>query len=88
MKLYNLLNEFNKPYQSNIKGLIGGHRKIKIYGRLDCPSANRFIAKGQYIQYRVFFKDELVAIKAGYRPCAKCMPKEYKQWKQQRTGDK
>ena len=41
----------------------------------------RYIAKGQYVKYRVFFADEETAIDAGYRPCAKCMPDEYKQWK-------
>jgi methylphosphotriester-DNA--protein-cysteine methyltransferase len=29
----------------------------------------------------VFFKDEKTAIEAGYRPCAICMPDEYKEWK-------
>ena len=58
------------------------HKKLKIYGRLDCPSALRYIAKGQYVKNRVFFKDEETAIAAGFRPCAKCMPKEYKLWKE------
>jgi methylphosphotriester-DNA--protein-cysteine methyltransferase len=29
----------------------------------------------------VFFADEATAIAAGYRPCASCMPDEYKAWK-------
>ena len=80
-KLYTLLDANGKPYESDSKGMLGGHRKLKIYGRLDCPSALRFIAKGQYVQHRVFFADEKTAIAAGYRPCAKCMPKEYAEWK-------
>ena len=35
-----------KEYLSEEKGTLGGHRKLKIYGRLDCPSALRHIDKG------------------------------------------
>ena len=82
VKTYTLLGVDGKPYQSSTPGLLGGHTKLKIYGRLDCPSALRYIAKGQYVKNRVFFKDEETAIAAGFRPCAKCMPKEYKLWKE------
>lgn len=78
---YKLLDEAGNHYYSKQPGLIGGHRRSKIYGQLDCKSANRAIAKGGYVKYRVFFKDEKTAIKAGYRPCAKCMPKKYAEWK-------
>jgi methylphosphotriester-DNA--protein-cysteine methyltransferase len=64
-----------------IRGTIGGHRKTRIYGRLDCPSALRAIANGGYVTHRVFFADEAAAIAAGYRPCARCMPERYKEWK-------
>jgi len=80
-KTYHLINSEGKPYESKEPGQFGGHRKLKIYGRLDCPSALRYIAKGQYVKYRVFFKDEDTAIAAGYRPCAICMPEAYKKWK-------
>jgi len=62
-------------------GTLGGHRGLKIFGRLDCPSALRFIAAGMYVGHRVFFADSTTAIAAGYRPCAKCMPNSYKRWK-------
>ena len=81
VKTYTLLGADGKFYQSPTPGLLGGHKKLRIYGRLDCPSALRYIAKGQYVKNRVFFKDEETAIAAGFRPCAKCMPKEYKLWK-------
>ncbi len=81
VKTYTLLGVDGKSYQSSTPGLLGGHKKLKIYGRLDCPSALRYLAKGQYVKNRVFFKDEKTAIAAGFRPCAKCMPKEYKLWK-------
>ena len=71
-----------KFYFSDKKGTLGGYSKNKIYGRLDCPSALRAIAKGGYVKYRVFFEDEETAIAAGYRPCGICMPKKYKAWKQ------
>ena len=63
------------------RGTIGGHRGTKIYGRLDCPSALRAIAGGGYVKYRVFFADEPDAVAAGYRPCAVCMPEQYRGWK-------
>lgn len=80
--MYKLLDENGQEYLSEEPGVIGGHRKLKIYGKLDCPSALRYIAKGQYVQYRVFFKDEKTAIAAGYRPCGVCMKEEYKKWKE------
>ena len=88
MKEYKLIGRDGKPYMSSEPGTMGGHRKLKIYGRLDCPSALRYIAKGQYVEYRVFFADEETAIAAGYRPCGICMRKEYKQWKsrKEQTG--
>jgi methylphosphotriester-DNA--protein-cysteine methyltransferase len=64
-------------------GAFGGHRRSRIYGRLDCPSALRAIAKGGYVANRVFFADEATAIAAGYRPCAVCMPNAYRRWRQQ-----
>lgn len=81
-KQYHLTDATGKLYDSDQPGTFGGHKKLKIYGLLDCPSAARYIAKGQYVQNRVFFADEETAIQAGYRPCAKCMPEEYKKWKE------
>ncbi len=80
-KKYKLIDANGKTYYSLTPGCFGGHKKLKIYGRLDCPSALRYIAKGQYVSNRVFFADEKTAIAAGYRPCAKCMPAAYKLWK-------
>lgn len=82
-KYYTLLDANGKPYQSLKPGKFGGHRQLKIYGRLDCPSALRYIAKGQYVQHRVFFADEETAIAAGYRPCYFCMRQAYNEWKAQ-----
>ena len=82
VKTYKLINEEGKQIISKTPGTLGGNKRLKIYGTLDCPSAKRWIDKGYYVQDRVFFKDEETAVKAGYRPCAVCMPKEYKEWKQ------
>lgn len=81
---YTLLGADRKPYRSTTPGMFGGHRRSKIYGRLDCPAALRTIANGGYVQHRVFFADEATAIAAGYRPCAVCMPAEYAVWKQEK----
>lgn len=85
-KKYKLIDENNKTYLSDEKGALGGHKKLKIYGKLDCPSALKWIEKGHYVENRVFFKDEETAIAAGYRPCAKCMPKEYQRWKESKKS--
>ena len=50
--MYHLIGKDGKPYDSETPGTLGGHRKLKIYGRLDCPSALRYIAKGQYVAHR------------------------------------
>lgn len=84
-KIYHLLGGDGKEYDSLIPGTIGGHSKLKIYGRLDCPSALRYIKKGQYVKHRVFFADEETAISAGYRPCGICMRDKYLIWKKDHT---
>ena len=68
-------------------GTLGGHRATRIYGRLDCPSALRAIERGGYVKHRVFFADEAEAIAAGYRPCARCLPDRYRDWKQRTSAD-
>lgn len=80
-KEYILVDEQNKKYKSKIPGIFGGYRKLKIYGKMDCPSALKWIEKGHYVKERVFFLDEETAIKAGYRPCGVCMKREYQKWK-------
>ena len=78
---YTLLGADRRPYPSERPRQFGGHRKNKIYGRLDCPSALRAIAAGGYVASRVFFADEPTAVAVGYRPCATCMPAAYQAWK-------
>ena len=81
-KMYRLIGADGRPCLSEKPGTLGGHRRLKGYGRLDCPSALRWIAKGHYVRNRVFFADEATAIAAGYRPCARCMPEAYRLWKE------
>ena len=83
MKRYRLLGPDGVGYLSNQPGALGGNRKLKIYGHLDCWSANRALAKG-YAQHRVFFTDEQAAIAAGYRPCGHCMRDRYRAWTAER----
>jgi methylphosphotriester-DNA--protein-cysteine methyltransferase len=80
-KTYALLDRDGRPYQSPTPGTLGGHRRTKVYGRLDCPTALRWIARGKYVQHRVFFADEEVAVAAGYRPCGHCLRVEYRRWR-------
>ena len=82
-KQYTLLGADGKPYLSDEKGTLGGNSDSKIYGKLDCPAALGAIKQypGVYEKSRVFFKDEITAIAAGYRPCGRCMREKYKRWK-------
>jgi len=79
--VYRLIGADGHEVLSEAPGTLGGHRKNKIYGRLDCAGAARWIAKGHYVKQRVFFADEATAIAAGYRPCAVCLPDRYAAWK-------
>jgi hypothetical protein len=83
---HTLIGPDGRPYQSPTKGTLGGHRRSRVYGRLDCASALRSIARGHYVAQRVFFADEATAIAAGYRPCAVCLPVEYARWKASRES--
>jgi len=78
--MYDLLGAAG-PYFSAERGTLGGHRRSKIFGRLNCPSALRAIARGGYVQHRVFFADAATAVAAGYRPCAVCLPDDYSAWR-------
>ena len=85
---YVLLGADGEALASATPGQIGGNRRLRIYGRLDCTSARRALSKG-YARHRVFFADEATAIAAGYRPCGTCMREAYARWKssRSRTGD-
>ncbi len=82
MKMYKLLGVDGKEYLSETPGTFGGNGKLKIYGRLDCPSALSTIRRfpGSYEKSRVFFADEKTALAAGYRPCGNCLREKYKEY--------
>lgn len=80
-RTWTLIGRDGKPYESSVPGTLGGHRGGRIYGRFDCRAALQAIACGGYIRQRVFFLDESIAIAAGFRPCAVCMPDRYAAWK-------
>ena len=67
--------------ESPVPGALGGHRRTRIYGRLDCRAARRAIARGGYVDHRVFFAEAANAEAAGYRPCAVCLPERYAAWR-------
>ena len=82
-KIYKLMGADRKIYESETPGQYGGNKKLKIYGRLDCPSALSAIRRfpGSYEKSRVFFADEKIALAAGFRPCGHCLREKYKQYK-------
>ncbi len=82
MKQYKLLGADGEIYLSETRGEFGGNSRLKIYGRMDCPSALSTIRRfpGSYEQCRVFFADEKTALAAGYRPCGNCLKEKYKEY--------
>jgi Metal binding domain of Ada len=80
-RTYTLLGPDRRPYRSGIPGTLGGNKRGRLYGRLDCPVVLRAIARGGYVKNRVFFADEATAIQAGFRPCAACLPTQYAVWR-------
>ena len=85
---WRLIGPDGKPYLSDRPGTLGGHRRSRIYGRLECRAALRAIARGGYVADRVFFLSEAHARAAGYRPCGICLPKKYQAWSKIRSGGK
>jgi hypothetical protein len=80
-KTWTLVDADGRRHEATLRGTLGGHRRGRRYGRLDCPAALRAIARGGYVPDRVFFRDEATARAAGYRPCAVCMPGAYAAWR-------
>jgi methylphosphotriester-DNA--protein-cysteine methyltransferase len=87
-KTYTLHGADGRPYQSPTKGVWGGHRGSKIYGRLDCRAALRAISREGYVKHRVFFADEASAAAAGFRPCGTCCKDRYQKRKAAGEDDK
>jgi methylphosphotriester-DNA--protein-cysteine methyltransferase len=84
-RTFSLIGPDGEPYPSERPGTLGGHRRGRIYGRLDCPAAQHAIARGGYVAERVFFVGEDHARSAGYRPCGACLPVAHARWKAERS---
>ena len=77
---YTLIGRDGRLYSSEVKGLLGGHGRTKVYGTMDCPVALSLLRRGFEPKHRVFFLDEETAIAAGYRPCGACLRARYREW--------
>ena len=95
LKTHRLIDADGRPLDSPTKGNFGGRtgtggRGFRgVYGRLDCSTALRAIARADtYAKHRVFFADEATAVAAGHRPCGNCMRAEYESWKARQTGER
>lgn len=62
MREYKLIGKDGTPYISQTPCQLGGHKRLKIYGRLDCQSALRHIANGHYVQHRFFLQMSLMLL--------------------------
>jgi hypothetical protein len=81
-KRYRLIGPDRRAFDSDRPGTLAGTQG-GLYGRLDCPSALQALARPgtTYARRRVFFADAAGAVAAGFRPCAVCLPEEYRAWK-------
>lgn len=71
-KLYTLLGPDSQFYASPYQAPYGGHSGVKLFGKLDCPSALMHIRRGHYVDQRVFFASFMDALALGYRACRRC----------------
>lgn len=79
---YRLVGPDGLTYDSPSMGALGGNRRVRVYGRLDCSAAAAAAVRGpHYAEHRVFFASEEDARAAGYRPCGRCLRTEYATWK-------
>ena len=78
---YTLIGRDGRPYASEVKGQLGGNRRTKVYGTMDCPVALSLLRRGFEPKHRMFFLDEETAIAAGFRPCGACMRERYREWR-------
>ena len=76
-----LISADGASVKSGVPGTLGGHRRSRIYGALTCRTAVGALRRGGYAEHRVFFADDSVAVAAGYRPCAVCLPDRYAAWR-------
>jgi methylphosphotriester-DNA--protein-cysteine methyltransferase len=74
MKAFSLIGADGAALASPVKGVFGGNRRTRVYGRLDCRVALRHAVNGTYQKNRVFFADAETARAAGYRACKVCRP--------------
>ena len=67
----------------DLPNMFCGSNKTKVFGKATCSATNgHSIVNLDYRSGHIFeSKDE--AIKLGFRPCARCMRKEYAEWQGQ-----
>lgn len=69
MKQYTILKD-GELIKSEIPGEYAGNKIYRIFGRLDCGTGKKLMAK----ENRIFFYSLEDAVKEGYRPCKNCKP--------------
>ena len=60
---------------------ICGNKRTKVYGKATCSSTNGHSILNSTLTGCMLFKSVDEATGLGYRPCARCFPKEYAEWK-------
>ncbi len=60
---------------------ICGNKRTKIFGKATCSATNGHLVLNSTLSDSMVFESKEEAISLGYRPCARCMPKDYAKWR-------
>lgn len=63
------------------------NKRTRVFGKATCASANGHMILQKEDQNSILFDDEEKALTMGFRPCGKCMPEAYAEWKEKRQRD-
>ena len=83
---YKLIDSEGQSYESETPGTLGGHRGNRVYGRLDCEGALRWIAKRALPMPSAFFSDEATPRRRLPALRDYCLPEAYSAWKLKYAG--
>ena len=68
----------------DLPNVLSGNRRTKVFGKASCSSTGGHLILRKEDCDRVLFDNEAIALSAGFRPCAKCLPESYIEWKKRK----
>ena len=68
----------------DLPNVLSGNKQTKVFGKGSCSSTNGHLIVNKDDSKRILFENEKAALSSGFRPCAKCLPEVYKEWKKRK----